>query len=61
MDIVVSADIGGMVEFWTGPKGDYQYTKGLEWQYKTDTDWYDFVKVCHVLLFDIMSGFVNDT
>lgn len=44
-DIVVSADVGGMVEFWSGPKGDYGFTKNLEWQYKTDTDWFEFVKV----------------
>ena len=50
-DLVVSSDVGGMVEFWTGPKGDYNFTKSLEWEYKTDTDWYEFVKVSEYVFY----------
>ncbi|XP_045159087.2 peptidylprolyl isomerase domain and WD repeat-containing protein 1-like isoform X1 [Mercenaria mercenaria] len=43
-DLVLSCDKGGMLEVWTGPKGDYKFPKNLQWEYKTDTDLYDFVK-----------------
>ncbi|KAL3868863.1 hypothetical protein ACJMK2_041620 [Sinanodonta woodiana] len=43
-DAVISVDKGGMVEYWTGPKGDYKFPRGLTWDYKTDTDLYEFVK-----------------
>ncbi|WAR24799.1 PPWD1-like protein [Mya arenaria] len=44
-DLVMSGDLGGMVEVWSGPKGDYKFPKGLEFQYKTDTDLFEFMKV----------------
>ncbi|XP_052774454.1 peptidylprolyl isomerase domain and WD repeat-containing protein 1-like [Mya arenaria] len=43
-DLVMSGDLGGMVEVWSGPKGDYKFPKGLEFQYKTDTDLFEFMK-----------------
>ncbi|ESO86723.1 hypothetical protein LOTGIDRAFT_220515 [Lottia gigantea] len=43
-ECVVSIDTGGMVEVWTGPKYDYKFPKTLQWEYKTDTDLYDFMK-----------------
>ncbi|XP_055956418.1 peptidylprolyl isomerase domain and WD repeat-containing protein 1 [Patella vulgata] len=43
-EAVVSLDSGGMLEVWTGPKYDYNFPKTLNWQYKTDTDLYDFMK-----------------
>ena len=48
-ETIVSVDNSGMLEYWTGPKGDYKFPKNVEWVYKTDTDLYEFVKVCHVL------------
>lgn len=42
---MVSADSGGMVEYWTGPKQDYKFPKNVSWQYKLDTDLYEFAKV----------------
>jgi hypothetical protein len=44
-ETVVSVDMGGMVECWSGPKTDYAFPKKLMWQYKTDTDLYEFAKV----------------
>ncbi|KAJ8305534.1 hypothetical protein KUTeg_016079 [Tegillarca granosa] len=44
-EVVVSADSGGMVEYWTGPKQDYKFPKNVSWQYKLDTDLYEFAKV----------------
>ena len=46
LEIAVSADKKGMVEFWTGPKQDYTFPRRLKWEYKTDTDLYEFAKVC---------------
>lgn len=43
--VAVSADQSGMVEYWSGPKNDYNFPKNVDWQHKTDTDLYDFAKV----------------
>lgn len=43
-DMVLSSDESGMVEVWSGPRGDYKFPKNIQWQYKTDTDLYEFVK-----------------
>lgn len=45
LDVVVSVDVSGMIEYWMGPRGDYQFPNYLDWQYKTDTDLYEFLKV----------------
>ncbi|GAB1604656.1 uncharacterized protein LOC115226510 [Argonauta hians] len=50
-DVVVSSDEAGMVEYWTGPKQSYAFPRGVSWQYKTDTDLYDFMK-CKCLPLD---------
>ncbi len=44
-DVAVSIDDGGMIEYWTGPKGDYKFPTNIAWQFKTDTDLYEFCKV----------------
>ncbi|GFO03728.1 peptidylprolyl isomerase domain and WD repeat-containing protein 1 [Plakobranchus ocellatus] len=50
LELVVSADKKGMIEFWTGPKQDYTFPRCLKWEFKTDTDLYDFAKCkCEVL------------
>ena len=44
-ETVVSVDSSGMVEYWTGPKHEYQFPRTVVWKYKTDTDLYEFAKV----------------
>lgn len=41
----MSADKKGNLEYWTGPKGDYGFPRNLSWEYKTDTDLFEFMKV----------------
>jgi peptidylprolyl isomerase domain and WD repeat-containing protein 1 len=53
-NVIVSMDTGGMMEYWV-PRVDaeqgYQVGRGiLEWEYKTDTDLFEFKKV---LIFSI--------
>ena len=43
-DVVVSADQGGMMEYWRGPKGDYSIPKNVAFESKIDTDLYEFAK-----------------
>lgn len=42
-DVVVSADEAGMVEYWSGLKGDCKFPQNIDFQYKTDTDLFEFV------------------
>lgn len=42
--VIVSTDKSGMLEYWTGPPTDYKFPKNIEWEYKTDTDLYEFAK-----------------
>ena len=45
VDVVVSADASGMVEYWSGPRGDYEFPKkGIMFESKLDTDIFDFAK-----------------
>ncbi|XP_005110323.1 peptidylprolyl isomerase domain and WD repeat-containing protein 1 [Aplysia californica] len=44
LELVVSADSKSMIEYWTGPKHDYAFPRNVQWEYKTDTDLFDFVK-----------------
>ena len=43
-DVVISADQGGMIEYWSGPKGDYEMPKNVQFESKLDTDLYEFAK-----------------
>jgi peptidylprolyl isomerase domain and WD repeat-containing protein 1 len=43
-DVVISADIGGMVEYWRGLKGYYDFPKNVAFESKIDTDLYEFAK-----------------
>lgn len=43
-EIIVSADESGIIEYWTGPKYDYQFPKKVKFESKLDTDLYDFFK-----------------
>ena len=44
-DVVVSGDQSGMLEYWAGPAQDYGFPKVVKFEYKTDTDLYEFAKV----------------
>ena len=47
VDCVVSADEGGMIEYWSPSPGSAHEVPGrphVQWEYKSDTDLYDFVK-----------------
>ncbi|KJH47928.1 peptidyl-prolyl cis-trans isomerase, cyclophilin-type [Dictyocaulus viviparus] len=44
-DIVISIDDSGMIEYWTGAKRGYRFPDNIKWNYKTDTDLYEFVKM----------------
>lgn len=50
-EVVVSVDKMAMLEYWTGPKTEYAFPKSVDWEYKTDTDLYEFAKVANVLSF----------
>ncbi|RMC04471.1 hypothetical protein DUI87_18916 [Hirundo rustica rustica] len=41
---VVSSDKSGMIEYWTGTPHEYKFPKNVSWEYKTDTDLYEFAK-----------------
>ncbi|XP_062870675.1 peptidylprolyl isomerase domain and WD repeat-containing protein 1 [Trichomycterus rosablanca] len=42
--VIVSADRAGMIEYWTGLPSDFKFPRQVEWEYKTDTDLYEFAK-----------------
>ncbi|XP_067678099.1 peptidylprolyl isomerase domain and WD repeat-containing protein 1-like [Haliotis asinina] len=43
LEVAVSVDQSGMVECWGGARQDYKFPKVLQWEFKTDTDLYDFM------------------
>jgi len=43
-DIVISADEGGMVEYWTGASSDYAFPRNVTFESKVETDLYEFCK-----------------
>lgn len=50
-DVAVSADEAGMVEYWSGIKHDLQFPKNVDFEFKTDTDLFEFIMVIIVLYF----------
>ncbi|XP_020615590.1 peptidylprolyl isomerase domain and WD repeat-containing protein 1-like isoform X1 [Orbicella faveolata] len=42
-DVAVSADEAGMVEYWSGIKHDLQFPKNVDFEFKTDTDLFEFI------------------
>lgn len=42
--VIVSADKAGMLEYWTGLPSEFKFPRHVDWQYKTDTDLYEFAK-----------------
>ena len=51
-EVVVSVDKMAMLEYWTGPKHDYAFPKTVDWQFKTDTDLYEFAKVIKLIMME---------
>uniref|UniRef100_A0A2K5P9B1 peptidylprolyl isomerase n=1 Tax=Cebus imitator TaxID=2715852 RepID=A0A2K5P9B1_CEBIM len=41
---VVASDKSGMIEYWTGPPLKYKFPKTVNWEYKTDSDSFEFAK-----------------
>ena len=44
-DVAVSADEAGMIEYWSGIKHDVQFPKNVNFEFKTDTDLFEFIMV----------------
>lgn len=44
-DVAISMDEMGMVEYWSGAKNAFEFPKSVKFEYKTDTDLYEFCKV----------------
>uniref|UniRef100_A0A673JXF2 PPIase cyclophilin-type domain-containing protein n=1 Tax=Sinocyclocheilus rhinocerous TaxID=307959 RepID=A0A673JXF2_9TELE len=42
--VIVSADKTGMLEYWTGLPSEFKFPRQVEWEFKTDTDLYEFAK-----------------
>ena len=43
--MAVSADEAGMIEYWSGIKHDVQFPKNVSFEFKTDTDLFEFIMV----------------
>jgi peptidylprolyl isomerase domain and WD repeat-containing protein 1 len=43
-DAVLSVDTKAMIEYWTGPKTEYQFPKNISFSSKLDTDLFEFVQ-----------------
>ncbi|CAK1584908.1 unnamed protein product [Parnassius mnemosyne] len=43
-EVAVSVDKAGIVEYWTGPKHEFQFPRNVNFQSKLETDLFDFVK-----------------
>ena len=49
-DVAVSSDKAGMVEYWSGQELGFKFpSKQLKFEYKTDTDLFEFVKVSSLI------------
>jgi peptidylprolyl isomerase domain and WD repeat-containing protein 1 len=50
LNIVVSSDEAGMVEFWSGASTEYKFPRNVNFESKVETDLYEFAKnKTHVL------------
>lgn len=47
-DVAASADEAGMVEYWSGVKNDLGFPKNVDFEYKTDTDLFEFIMVSEI-------------
>ncbi|VDL80938.1 unnamed protein product [Nippostrongylus brasiliensis] len=44
MDIIISIDDTGMIEYWSGAKREFKIAENVKFKYKTETDLYEFIK-----------------
>jgi len=44
LNIVISTDEGGMVEYWSGSSTDYKFPRNINFESKVETDLYEFAK-----------------
>ncbi|XP_015779408.1 PREDICTED: peptidylprolyl isomerase domain and WD repeat-containing protein 1-like [Acropora digitifera] len=42
-DVTISADEAGIIEYWSGIKNDLGFPSNVDFEYKTDTDLFEFV------------------
>uniref|UniRef100_A0A915CQU2 peptidylprolyl isomerase n=1 Tax=Ditylenchus dipsaci TaxID=166011 RepID=A0A915CQU2_9BILA len=46
VDVAISVDESGMIEYWSGVKNNFEFpASSVGWEYKTDTDLYEFLKL----------------
>uniref|UniRef100_A0AC35ESC5 PPIase cyclophilin-type domain-containing protein n=1 Tax=Panagrolaimus sp. PS1159 TaxID=55785 RepID=A0AC35ESC5_9BILA len=45
LNVTISIDERGMMEYWSGAKTNYEFPKNVKFEYKTDTDLFEFAKV----------------
>lgn len=43
-EVSLSADKAGVIEYWSGSKGDYSFPKCVNFESKLDTDLFEFVR-----------------
>ncbi|XP_046970455.1 peptidylprolyl isomerase domain and WD repeat-containing protein 1 isoform X1 [Vanessa cardui] len=43
-EVAVSVDKAGIIEYWTGPKHEFEFPRNVKFTSKLDTDLFDFVK-----------------
>ncbi|KAK0395069.1 hypothetical protein QR680_001096 [Steinernema hermaphroditum] len=44
LNVAVSVDEMGMIEYWSGPKTEYEFPTNVSFKYKSDTDLYELPK-----------------
>uniref|UniRef100_A0A7E4ZZR6 peptidylprolyl isomerase n=1 Tax=Panagrellus redivivus TaxID=6233 RepID=A0A7E4ZZR6_PANRE len=44
-NITISIDERGMLEYWSGARTNYEFPKNVPWEFKGDTDLYEFAKL----------------
>ncbi|CAJ0960284.1 unnamed protein product, partial [Mesorhabditis belari] len=45
LDLAISADDSGMIEYWCGKKNEFQFPSFVKFESKMDTDLYEFLKI----------------
>ena len=44
LDVIVSVDTKAMIEYWTGPRTEFEFPKNVGFSSKLDTDLFEFVQ-----------------
>lgn len=58
--MAISVDEMGMIEYWSGTKTGFEFPVNIDWEYKTDTDLYEFLKVDNFNLFIFLDVFADE-